>query len=69
MKDKVIGLGKPEEFSKTPWECKIKKMAVKAQRKQTGPVCPRENKWDTGPSSDIIKEPMAVLGHWEKNKR
>ena len=30
--------------------------------------CPRENKWDTR-ASDVIKELMAVLGHWEKNKR
>ena len=33
-----------------------------------GPGCPRENKWDIG-ANDAIKEPMAVLGHWEKNKR
>ena len=48
MRDNVIGPGKPEEFSKSPGECKVKKMAEEAQGKQTGPGRPRENKWDTG---------------------
>ena len=40
---------------------------------------PKESKWARDaqektngtqePASDVIKEPMAVLGHWEKNKR
>ena len=48
MRDDVIGLGKPKEFSKNPWECKVKKRVGEAQGKQMGPGCPRENKWDTG---------------------
>ena len=48
MRDNVIGPGKPKEFSKSPWECKVKKRAEEAQGKQTGPGCPRESKWDTG---------------------
>ena len=44
-----------------------------------GPRKPKESKWawdaqgktngTQEPASDVIKEPMAVLGHWEKNKR
>ena len=40
---------------------------------------PKESKWARDaqektngtqePASDVIKEPMAVLGHWEKNTR
>ena len=44
-------------------------MAEEAQGKQTGPGRLKENKWDTGAAGDVIKEPMVVLGHWEKNKR
>ena len=47
MRDYVIGSGKPKEFSKRSWECKVKKRAREAQGKQTGPRRPRENKWDT----------------------
>ena len=47
MRDNVIGPRKPKEFSKSPWKCKVKKRAEEAQRKQTGPGRPRENKWDT----------------------
>ena len=39
MRDDVIGSGKPKEFSKNPWEYKVKKRAGKAQGK------PKESKW------------------------
>ena len=48
MMDNVIGLGKPKEFSKNPWECKVKKMVEEAQGKQMGPRRLEENKWDIG---------------------
>ena len=66
MRDNAIGPEKPKELSKSPWKCKVKKRA-------------KESKWarDTQektngtqePASDVIKEPMALLGHWEKNKQ
>ena len=65
MRDKVIEPEKLKEFSKSPWECKVKKMAKEskwardAQEKTNG---------TQEPVSDVIKEPMAVLSHWEKNK-
>ena len=37
-----------KEFSKSPWECKVKKRVEETRGKQTGPGCPRESKWDTG---------------------
>ena len=64
MRDNAIGPEKPKELSKSPWKCKVKKRA-------------KESKWarDTQektngtqePASDVIKEPMVVLGHWKKN--
>ena len=69
MKDNVIGTGKSKEFSKSPWECKVKKRAEEAQGKQTGLGRLRENKWDIEARLDVIKEPMVILDHWEKNKR
>ena len=66
MRDNVIGPGKPKEPSKSPWECKVMKRAKKAQEKQMG----QEKTNGTQESaSDVIKEPMVVLGHREKNKR
>ena len=36
MRDNVIGPRKPKEFSKSPWECRVKKRAEEAQGKQMG---------------------------------
>ena len=63
MRDNVIGPRKPKEFNKNSWECKVKKMAEEAQGKQTGPGHPKENKWTQESASDVIKEPMTILGH------
>ena len=38
----VIGLGKPNEVSKSPWEYKVSKRVKEAQGKQMGQGCPRE---------------------------
>jgi len=46
MKDKVVGPRKLEGVSKSPWECRVRKMAKKAQGKQMGQACPEGNKWD-----------------------
>ena len=40
--NKVIGLGKPNEVNKNPWECRISKKAKETQRKQMGQGCPRK---------------------------
>ena len=40
--NKIIGSGKPNEVSKSLWECRISKMAKEAQRKQMGQGCLRE---------------------------
>ena len=52
---------------------------MRMQKLRKGPRKPKENKWagdaqektngTQEPASDVIKEPIAVLGHWEKNKR
>ena len=38
----VIGLGKPNEISKSPWEYKVSKRAEEARGKQMGQGSPRE---------------------------
>ena len=40
--NKVIGPEKPNEVSKSSWECRISKKAKEAQRKQMGQGHPRE---------------------------
>ena len=45
--NKVIGLGKPNEISKNPWECRVSKRAKEAQREQMGQGCPREKTKET----------------------
>ena len=40
--NEVIGTGKPNEVSNSPWECKVSKRDKEAQRKQMGQGCPRE---------------------------
>ena len=45
--NKVIGLGKSNEVSKSPWECRISKKVKEVQRKQMGKRSPREKR-DTG---------------------
>ena len=40
--NEVIGPGKSNEVSNSPWECRVSKRDEKAQRKQTGQGCPRK---------------------------
>ena len=40
----VIGSGKPNEVSKSPWEYKVSKRAEEAQGKQMGQGSPREKR-------------------------
>ena len=63
MRDNAIGPGKPKELSKSPWEYKVKKRAKETHGKQMGQGCPEKTNGTQKPVSDVIKEPMAVLGH------
>ena len=69
MRDNVIGLGKPKELSKSSWECKVKKLVEEAQEKQRAKDAQEKTNGTQEPTSDVIKEPMIILSHWEKNKR
>ena len=40
--NEVIGSGKSNEVSNSPWECRVSKRDEDAQRKQMGQGCPRE---------------------------
>ena len=64
-----MGQGNPKNLVKAHGNAKLRK----------GPRKPKGSKWAKDaqektngiqePASDVIKEPMTVLGHWEKNKR
>ena len=45
--NKVIGPGKLNEISKSPWGCRVSKRAKEARRKQMGQGCPREKTKET----------------------
>ena len=70
MRNNVIGPRKPKELSKSPWECKVKEKGRGSPRKANGLGTPKGKTNETQEfASDVIKEPIAVLSHWEKNKR
>ena len=39
---KVIGLGKPNEVSKSSWECRVSKRVKEVQRNQVAQGCPKK---------------------------
>ena len=59
MRDNVIGPGKPKEFSKSLWECKVKKRAKESKRARQAQG---KTNGTQEPASDVIKELMAILG-------
>ena len=65
----MIRLEKPKEPVKAHGNANLR--AREAQENQMGQGRPKKKKTNgtQEPASDEIKEPMAVLGHWEKNKR
>ena len=69
MRYNVIVPEKPKELNKSPWECKVKKRAKETHGKQMGQGCPEKTNGTQEPVSDVIKESIVILGHWEKNKR
>ena len=64
-KNKVIGLGKPDEVSKSPWECRVSKRDKEAQRKQMGQGCQKERQKGT---QELMsrKKLMAIPSYWGK---
>ena len=46
MRDNVIGSGKPKEYSKNSWECKVKKRAKKSLRKANGLGTPKRKQME-----------------------
>ena len=64
-----MGRGSPKNSVKAHGNAKLRKKSRK----------PKESKWARNtqektngtqePTSDVLKESMVVLGHWEKNRR
>ena len=63
-----MGRGNPKNSVKAHGNAKLRK----GPRKPKGSKRARDGQGKTNgtqePASDIIKEPMVVLGYWEKNK-
>ena len=63
--NKVIGLRKPNEVSKSPLEYRVSKRAKEAQRKQMGQGCPKERQNRTQEPMSR-KKPVAIPSHYGK---
>ena len=63
-----MGQGSPTNLVKAHENAKLRKEPRKPKESKRA----RDAQWKTNgtqkPASDVIKEPIAVLGHWEKNK-
>ena len=46
--NKIIGPGKPNEVSKSPWECKVSKRLRKPKKSKWAKDAQEKNKKDTG---------------------
>ena len=63
MRDNVIGPGKPKKFSKAHGNAKLKKGSGKPKESKRAQDAQGKTNETQEPASDVIKEPMAVLGH------
>ena len=64
-----MGWGSPKNSVKTHENAKLRKGLRKPKKSKWAKDAQEKTNGTQEPASDIIKEPMAVLGHWEKNKR
>ena len=62
-----MGHGSPKNLVKAHGNAKLRKGLGKPKESRARDAQGKTNGTQE-PTSDAIKEPMAVLGHWEKNK-
>ena len=63
-----MGQGSPKNLVKTHGNAKLRKGQGKPKESKQAQDAQGKTNGTQEPTSDVIKEPMAVLGHWEKNK-
>ena len=64
-----MGLGSPKNSVKTHGNAKLRKGPRKPKESKRVRDAQGKTNWTQEPATDVIKEPMVILGHWEKNKR
>ena len=64
-----MGQGSPKNLVKAHGNAKLRKGPRKPKESKRAQDTQGKTNGTQEPASDVIKEPMAVLGHWEKNKR
>ena len=64
-----MGRGSPKNSIKAHGNAKLRKGPRKPKDSKRVWDAQGKTNWTQEPAIDVIKEPMAVLGHWEKNKR
>ena len=60
--------GSPKNSVKVHGNAKLRKGPRKPKESKQASDAQGKTNGTQEPTSDVIKEPMAVLGHWEKNK-
>ena len=64
-----MGQGNPKNLVKAHGNAKLRKGPGKPKESKRARDAQGKTNGTQELDSDVIKEPMAVLGHWEKNKR
>ena len=63
-----MGQGSPKNSVKAHENAKLRKGPRKPKKSKCARDAQKKTNGIQEPASDVIKEPMVVLGHWEKNK-
>ena len=69
MKDNVIGPRSPKNLVKTHENAKLRKGSRKPKESKRARDTQGKTNETQELASDVIKEPIVILGHWEKKKR
>ena len=64
-----MGRGSPKNSVKAHGNAKLRKGPRKPKESKRAQEAQGKENGTQELASDVIKEPMVVLGHWEKNKR
>ena len=64
-----MGRGSPNNLVKVHGNAKLRKWPRKPKERKRAWDAQGKTNGTHEPVSDVIKKPMAVLGHWEKNKQ
>ena len=64
-----MGQGSPKNSVKAHGNAKLRKGLGKPKESKQAQDAQGKTNGTQEPTSDAIKEPMAILGHWEKNKQ